>query len=267
MEHEIGEERDTVALPRFRGQIVKRDASRDVAQVEREQRRRERAQDAFPQRQDRRAWPPNVQRHCPVPQRGEEPQTFEMVEMKVRQEQVNPPCPAFEEVAAKFPDPRAGVEHERLLVSHHHLDARGVSAKLDRRWARSWQRASTSPDLHAHRHHCSPRQKITTMPTNSSVRANSGKAVDSISRSTPSALVTRYRRWEARRSSNAIRAGRRSGGSGADVSVRGSNAADPVIQRRLPRFREAPTDNRLRRLVVEDETPTRVGDQRRRGQA
>jgi trans-AT polyketide synthase, acyltransferase and oxidoreductase domains len=40
----------------------------------------------------------------------------------------------------------------------------------------------------------------------------------------------------------------------------------PIIQRHLPRFRESPTNDRLRRLVIEHEKPTGIGDQRRRRQ-
>ena len=58
-----------------------------------------------------------------VPQRREEAQAFEMVEMQVRQEEMDLPRAPPDEVETERADTGAGVEHECRLAAEHHLDA------------------------------------------------------------------------------------------------------------------------------------------------
>src|SRR5262249_17843613 len=129
--------------------------SRDVAQVEREERRRERAQDPVAQRQYRRPRPPDLDRHALVPERREETKALEMVEVEMSQEEVYVPRLPSDEVETERPDPGAGIEHQSLAVSRRHLDARGIAAVLDSVRAGRRKRPPATPDLHARRHRAS----------------------------------------------------------------------------------------------------------------
>ena len=146
------------------------------------------------------------------------------------------------------------------------LDAGRVPAVADGVRPRCRHGTAAAPDLQAHRGHHHSRQKIATIPTNSSACAKSGKAVTATSRSTPSRLVIRKRSCAARRSSNAIRAGHRSGGRGSSSSRPRLEARRQFVQRHLAGLGEGPADDLLRCLVVEDELAPVVGDQGRRGE-
>ena len=174
------------------------------------------------------------------------------------------PRAALEEVEAEAPDPGAGVEHEDGPVVERDLDARRVPAVPKRVRPRCRHRAAAAPDRQAHGDLTLSRQKIATIPTSSSACANSGNAVTATSRSTPSTLVIRNRSCAARRSSSAIPMASAPSGSGSESSVRGREPRRPFLQRHLTDLRERPAEDRLGRLVVEDEPASLVGDQRRR---
>src|SRR5713226_3332881 len=106
---------------------------------------------------------------------------------------------AVQELETQRPDPRASVEHEDRAVVQGDLDAGRVSAVRDGVGPRCWHRATAAPDRHAHAGPLYSRQKIATIPTNSSACAKSGNAVTATSRSTPSMLVIRKRSCAARR--------------------------------------------------------------------
>src|SRR5689334_4829444 len=110
-----------------------------------------------------------------------------MIEVQMREEEMDAPCAAPHELGAEGADARAGVEYQRLLVVERDLDARCVAAVRDRARTGRRYRTAASPDREAHQ----TRQKIATIPTNSSEWAYSGNAVTSTSRSTPSVLVIR----------------------------------------------------------------------------
>src|SRR5262249_59380996 len=91
-------------------------AGRDVAKVEREEGRRERPNDRLAEGQDRRPRSPDVDRHGRIPQRIEEAEPFEVIEVEMRQQEVDPARAAGDERAPELPDSGAGVEYERRLV-------------------------------------------------------------------------------------------------------------------------------------------------------
>ena len=194
VQDEVGAERDPVRFPALARQVMEPDLGRDVAEVEWEQRWRERPQDPLAQADHRRARPPDVEGHLGVPERREEPEALEVVEMEVGQEEVDSTRPAPGEVEAELADSGPGVQHQGRVVAERDLDAGRVAAVPDGLRPGRRHRAAASPDLHLRRHlvlvGSYVRQKITTAPTNSSVCAKSGNAVASSSRSTPSALVT-----------------------------------------------------------------------------
>src|SRR5919204_6959968 len=112
------------------------------------------------------------------------------------QQHMELPDPPVEQLAPKGSDSRTCIEDQDPTVGKDHLDARGVSSVTDRLPTGRGDRPATAPDPQLHH----VRQKIVTVPTSSSACANSGKAVTSTSRETPSMLVIRRRSWAARRS-------------------------------------------------------------------
>src|SRR5205814_8291462 len=188
------------------------------------ERRREVARDPLAQAEEMRGRAPDLHRRPLVPERCEEAETLGVVEVERRQADVHVPGPPSLQVEAERPDPGAGIEDQRHAFTERDLDAGGVAAVGDRVGPRCRHGAAAAPDGDAHAAYS--RQKIATMPTNSSACANSGKAVTATLRSVPSLLVMRNASCAGRLSSSAIRIGRRSGGSGSAFGVRGSN--DPV---------------------------------------
>ena len=72
--------------------------------------------DPLPQTRERRRRSPDVERHALVPERREEPQSLEMVEVQVGEEEMDSIRSAVQELEAEGPDPGAGVEHEHAPV-------------------------------------------------------------------------------------------------------------------------------------------------------
>ena len=91
--------------------------------------------------------PQIVHRHVRVPERREEAKALEVVEVQVRQEEVDPPRAAPDEVEPERADAGARVEHERRLAVEHHLDAGRVAAVRERVRPGRRQRAAATPDL------------------------------------------------------------------------------------------------------------------------
>src|SRR5207248_10133668 len=105
-------------------------------------------------------------------ERCEEAETLEVVEVEMRQADVHVPGPPSLQVEAERPDPGAGVEDEGRVLPERDLDAGGVAAVGDGVRPRCRHGAAAAPDGDANAAYS--RQKIATMPTNSSACANSG---------------------------------------------------------------------------------------------
>ena len=58
-----------------------------------------------------------------VPQRPEEAQALQMIEMQMREAQMDPADAAIEELEAQRPDARARVQHKDRLGAERDLDA------------------------------------------------------------------------------------------------------------------------------------------------
>ncbi len=133
-------------------QVVERHPGGHVAEVEGKERRGERPQDPVVEAEHRRAGAPDVDAHPVVPERREEPEALEVIEVEVGQEEVDAPGAAFEEVDAERADAGTGVQDERRPVVEKHLDARCVAAVGLRGGTGRRYRATTAPDLQAHGH-------------------------------------------------------------------------------------------------------------------
>src|SRR5207247_7898303 len=127
------------------------------------------------------------------------------------------------EPQAERPDASAGVEDDDRAVGETDLHARCVAAIAHGVGPRRGERAAASPHTRLHAQEALPfeSQKMATAPTNSSLWANSGKAVISISRSLPSWSVMRSLPCAARRLSRATPGGSESRSTGEPSAARG----------------------------------------------
>ena len=96
--------------------------------------------------------PPDLDADAVIPERREEAEALEVVEVQVGQEEVDRAVCRVEEVEAKRADTGAGIQDERRVVVEQHLDAGRVAAVRHGVGAGGRNRASTAPDLQAHRH-------------------------------------------------------------------------------------------------------------------
>ena len=111
-----------------------------------------------------------------------------MVEMKVREEDVQLDRRILLHRHAEWPHARAGVEHERVPTRQANLYTRRVAAVFDGAGPRYRDGAPTSPHPRAHQASRSPdatSQNTVTTPCISRAAPNSGYAVTSYSRRTP----------------------------------------------------------------------------------
>ena len=91
-----------------------------------------------------------------------------MIEVEVRQEEMEPPDAAVDEVEAEVDDPGSRVEDKDGAVLEGDLHARRVPAERHGVGPRSRHRSAAAPDRQTRSRHRYSRQKIATMPTNSS---------------------------------------------------------------------------------------------------
>ena len=170
--------------------VVEDEARRDVGQAHGEQRRRQVHRDPIRERLHRRRRSPEVHLEIGSEQRTEEPEPLQVVHVQMGQEDVQ----HREAVVGvhrrpERPHARPGVEHERLTAFETHFEARRVAAVANRVGARRGDRAAAAPD--ARQHQMAPSagatsQNTDTTPWRSSAAANSGYAVTSRRRRTPS---------------------------------------------------------------------------------
>ena len=103
--------------------------------------------DAVVQAQDRRARAVDLERHVLVPQWREEAEPFQVIEVQVRQEEMDAPRSALHQIGAQRADTRSGIEDQRRLIVKRDLDAGRVTPAADSPLARSGDRAPGSPEL------------------------------------------------------------------------------------------------------------------------
>ena len=123
MHDEIRGQRCAVYRPRLPWNVVESHSSRDLAEADREERRREGTRDALAETQERRGRSPDVEREPLVPERREEAESLEVVEVEVGQEEMNAARAAVQELEAEIPDSGASVEHEESPIVERDLDA------------------------------------------------------------------------------------------------------------------------------------------------
>src|SRR6266576_813446 len=91
MDNEVCREGGVVDRPRLARNIVEGHCGRDVPELDRKERRREGARDAFPETQLVGWRSPDVELYALIPERREEAQSFEVVELEVREEEMDLP--------------------------------------------------------------------------------------------------------------------------------------------------------------------------------
>ena len=114
-----------------------------------------------------------------IEQRAEEPEALQVIEMQVRQHDVQLAIVTVD-VHTERTHPGARVEHEPVAAVEHHLDAARVAAVADGVGAGCRQTAATAPDLRPHDGAPSwlfSCQNTVTTPCSSSAAPTSGYAV------------------------------------------------------------------------------------------
>src|SRR4029079_7452601 len=149
-------------------------------EADREEGRREVSRDSLPQRRRRGRRPPEPELPAGGPERREEAEPFDVVEMEVGEADVEVAVISLEQPLPELADPRARVEDQRRAVGELELDTGGVAAVADRRGPRRGERAPRTPNADDHGA-AGGSQKIEMAPTTSSGREKSGNAVTVIS--------------------------------------------------------------------------------------
>jgi hypothetical protein len=126
---------------------VERGLGRNVRELDREQWWGHVAGDALLQAPDGRGRTPEVDMRVGHPERREEPETLEMVEVKVGEEEVDSPRPFGDELEAERADAGSGVEDEDRSVAEANLEAGRVSSVAQRPGTRRRERSAAAPDL------------------------------------------------------------------------------------------------------------------------
>ena len=167
--------------------------------------------------------------------------------------------------------PRRGSGPRRS--SRHDLHAGGVPAVAVHLRPRGRDRASRAPDLDPHRRASSPPfvarggQKRIIAPEDPSSEATIGKALDSISCSSPLAERIRNTAWAGRPLRTAWVAGRSSSGDRLAVVAEGPVGGGPLLGAHAPRVLERAPEQGAGGLVVEDQRAVLVDQERGRRDA
>ena len=250
VEDGVGDDRRGADLPRVVGHVVEVHPRGNARELDREERRRQVARDPLGQRASRRRRSPDVQLRLLVPDRAEEAEAFDVVDVQVREQEVDR-LRAAAQGRAEPADAGARVEDEQRPVREAELDARRVAAVRHRVRSRCRERPAAAPDP---REHYSERsQKMATTPTSWS----SLHAVEARQAEVGVRLATLQQR-----------------DAGRDLPERHRRAVDvlqpeelgPALGRHLARLGERLPEDHLGGLVVEDEPPLGIGDEHRRRQ-
>jgi hypothetical protein len=150
MDDKVGSHRRAIDRPRLPRDVVERHPSWDVAELDRKERRGKGARDPFSKALDRRRRSPDIHGDALVPERGEKAKTLDVVEVQVRQEEIDMPRAAVDQVVAESPDTGSSVENEGGSVVERDFDAGRVPAVADGLSSGAWHRATATPDPHAH---------------------------------------------------------------------------------------------------------------------
>ena len=172
-------------VPRLAGHVFERGLGGGLRKADREERRRQVPRDPIPERRRRRRWSPEPELPAGPPERCEEAEPLDMIEMEVSETDVEHAVLPFEKPLSELADPGARVEDQSRAVGELELDAGRVAAVSDGRRPRRGERSTRSPDADDHGAAGSS-QKIDMTPTTSSGCERSGNAVTVISWSRPS---------------------------------------------------------------------------------
>src|SRR5262249_13135979 len=151
--------------------------SRDVPQVDGEQRRRQVAHQPLAEAQRGARRRPEMYVDVGVEERSEEPEPLDVVHVQVGEQQVDAP-ERRRERAAEEPDPGPRVQDRDAVVLGPYLHAGGVAAVARGVRSRGGERAAHAPEPDPHGGSVS--QKTATAPTERPPGPISGSAVPSI---------------------------------------------------------------------------------------
>ena len=185
----LGADRRRADLPLARRRVAKRDRAGQLAHLDRRQRGGDVAGDAVLERGLGRSRPPDRDLHVGPEAGREEHQALDVVEVQVGEQDVDLRCgDAGRGPGCGCPVPASRISSSPL--SRHELHAGRVPAVAVHLRPRRRNRASRSPDLDPHRRTSSPPfassgQKKIIAPEDPCSEATIGKALDSISCSSP----------------------------------------------------------------------------------
>ena len=188
-------DRDRADRPRLPWGVVEGHPRRHLRQVHREQRRREVGRDALVERGDGRGRSPDVQLGVGRPDRPEHAEALEVVDVQVREQQVDPGHVLAQQLGRRAVAPRCR-RRARSLRPRRPAPRRTTCCRRTGS-SRGRARRSTRGTPRCGLHQRSPvgvSQKIAIAPRHSSSWAKSGNAVTSMRRSVPSTLLIRSMR-------------------------------------------------------------------------
>ena len=110
--HELATDPSGAQLPFVLRNVVEHHVGRDLVDVHREQWRGEVGGHAVPERVPWRCRPPEVDLAVRVPDRGEEPEALDVIEVEMRQQDVDAGGIVAAQANPEVPDPRARVDHQ-----------------------------------------------------------------------------------------------------------------------------------------------------------
>ena len=235
--------------------VVEHDVGRKIGEMDREQRRRQVSRDALFESTAPATPDPTGAPRCRVEQRPEEAETLQVVEVKVRQQDVDLASVGAVDRDAERAHAGAGVEDELVTALQLDLHAARVPAVAHRVGPGRRERTTTTP--HASRIRVSvalvqrPEHRDDTVQL--LLRADKGYEVASTSRRVPSNAVHRTRRCAGRRWKNAMPAGESAPDIGVLVRVRRDRSARRIRTGELTQLGHRTADQQLGRIVAVDE--------------
>jgi hypothetical protein len=131
MDDRAGDDLRRAEGPGLVGSVVEMESRRHFREPHREQRRREVLRDPIGQGAGRRLRSPDVEFGTGIPERREEPEALEMIEMQVAEQDVDPLRSRPVERRPQRTDAGPGIEDDEAVVLRPHLDARRVAPVAD----------------------------------------------------------------------------------------------------------------------------------------
>ena len=150
MDDVLGNDLEAADAYRLLGRVMQHDASVEVADPDREERRREIACEASPQVHRRGGRAPNMDLAGGPKERGKEAEALDVVHVEVGQEDVQP-LDGRVDGGSEPADAGPGIEREDGAIGAHDLDRGGVAPVARRFRAGAGERPAGPPQADDHR--------------------------------------------------------------------------------------------------------------------